>query len=103
MKTVYEFEVESRYVWLSRRFPLPPPPLAEIYKEQKIRLGRGVDTPKLKSRGEPRKEEYFVHGTFPPFVPKKEGEKSNFMKINEKQPSKTGEDDYLCGYIFFNS
>lgn len=59
---------------------------SQKFIKNKNRAGEGVDTLKLKSRGEPRKEEYFVHGTFPSFVPKKEGEKSNFESEEIDEP-----------------
>lgn len=69
--------------------------------KNKNRAGEGVDPLKLKPRGEPRKEEYFVHGTFPSFVPKKEGEKSNFEGDKKRRGLLLGDDAYFCGYIYF--
>lgn len=74
-----KFRGESSCVCLPLYFRRPPPPpLAEIYKEQKIRRGReegGWFTPRLKSRGEPRERGVICTRDFPPLSTPKGGGK----------------------------
>lgn len=65
----------------------PPPPLAEIYKEQKIRRGRegGWYTPRLKSRGEPRERGVICTRDFPPLSPPKGGGKVAILETKRNE------------------
>lgn len=67
----------------------PPPPLAEIYKEQKIRRGReeegGWYTPRLKSRGESRERGVFCTRDFPPLSTPKGGGKVAILETKRNE------------------
>lgn len=65
----------------------PPPPLAEIYKEQKIRRGRegGWYTPRLKSRGEPRERGVICTRDFPPLSTPKGGGKVAILETKRNE------------------
>lgn len=71
--------------------PTPPPYLLLLRLQNCIkntnRAWEGVDTPKLKSRGEPRKEEYLYTGLSPPSSLKRRGKchifKSDIFKIED--------------------
>lgn len=71
---------ESRYVCLPYR---PPPPPLAIYKEQKIRLGRGLIRRSWNREANPVKEYFFYTG-----LPQKEGEKSQLWNQKENYGSK---------------